>query len=91
MWTQYRSKLRQMKVAQAKAAQKLLSTPKKSASDGRVSEGSTVSKTNLKAEVLSDEYSSEKFKVLSRNIDSCVPAPLPDPPIPAPPTDIHLI
>ena len=83
MWTKYRGKLRQMKVAQAKAAQKLLSTPKKMASDndrltifgcctwentkdgallialmsilfqvgGCVSKGSTVSKTNLKAEV----------------------------------------
>eukprot|EP00957_Ditylum_brightwellii_P131923 10059733-Ditylum_brightwellii.AAC.1 len=60
MWTWYRSKLWQIKVAQAKAGQKLLTTPKKSASDnnrltifgccGRVSEGSAVSKTNLKAE-----------------------------------------
>eukprot|EP00957_Ditylum_brightwellii_P160817 12243109-Ditylum_brightwellii.AAC.1 len=33
MWTQYRSKLRQIKVAQAKAAQKLLTTLEKSTSD----------------------------------------------------------
>eukprot|EP00957_Ditylum_brightwellii_P106987 8162854-Ditylum_brightwellii.AAC.1 len=94
MWTWYRGKLQDMKVAQAKAVQKQLSTPTKLASDnnrltifgpctwgntkdggllialmsilfqvgGRVSEGSTVSKTNLKAGVLSDEYKLEKFK-----------------------------
>eukprot|EP00957_Ditylum_brightwellii_P061462 4665179-Ditylum_brightwellii.AAC.1 len=32
MWTKYRGKLGRMKVAQAKAAQKLLTTPKKAAS-----------------------------------------------------------
>jgi len=86
MWTRYRSKLRRLKIAQALAAKKLLSEPKKAAEDddrwtmfgiglwgntkqgarlialmsilfqvgGRVSEGSTVHKEDLRTKVSND-------------------------------------